>query len=50
MAKVEIGAVPYKGGAPSLNDLIGGHVPLTFNNIPESIAQIRAGSRALARA
>ena len=24
--------------------MIGGHVPLTFNNIPESIAQIKAGS------
>ncbi len=43
MTKVDIGAVPYKGGAPSLNDLLGGHVPLTFNNIPESIAQIKAG-------
>src|SRR4030088_661939 len=44
LAKVEIAAIPYKGGAPSLNDLIGGHVPLTFNNIPESIAQIKAGT------
>jgi tripartite-type tricarboxylate transporter receptor subunit TctC len=44
MAKVEITAVPYKGGAPALNDLLGGHIPLTFNNIPESIAQVRAGS------
>jgi tripartite-type tricarboxylate transporter receptor subunit TctC len=44
LAKVDIAAIPYKGGAPSLNDLIGGHIPLTFNNIPESIAQIRAGS------
>jgi tripartite-type tricarboxylate transporter receptor subunit TctC len=44
LAKVDMTAIPYKGGAPSLNDLIGGHIPLTFNNIPESIAQIRAGS------
>src|SRR5262249_11357062 len=44
MARVELAAIPYKGGAPSLNDLIGGHVPLTFNNIPESIAQVRAGA------
>jgi tripartite-type tricarboxylate transporter receptor subunit TctC len=44
LAKVDIAAIPYKGGAPSLNDLIGGHIPLTFNNIPESIAQIRAGT------
>jgi len=44
MAKVEITAVPYKGGAPALADLIGGHIPLSFNNIPESMGQIQAGS------
>jgi tripartite-type tricarboxylate transporter receptor subunit TctC len=44
LAKVDIAAIPYNGGAPSLNDLLGGHVPLTFNNIPESIAQVRAGA------
>lgn len=44
LAKVEIAAVPYKGGAPSLSDLMGGHIPMTFNNIPESIAHIRAGT------
>jgi len=44
MAKIDITAVPYKGGAPALTDLIGGHVPMTFNNIPESIAQITAGT------
>jgi tripartite-type tricarboxylate transporter receptor subunit TctC len=44
MAKIEITAVPYKGGAPALTDLIGGHIPMTFNNIPESIAQIMAGT------
>ncbi|HMK78734.1 MAG TPA: tripartite tricarboxylate transporter substrate binding protein [Xanthobacteraceae bacterium] len=44
LAKVDIAAVPYKGGAPSLTDLIGGHIAMAFNNIPESIAQIRAGT------
>jgi len=44
MAKIEITAVPYKGGAPALADLIGGHIPLTFNNIPESMGQIEAGA------
>jgi tripartite-type tricarboxylate transporter receptor subunit TctC len=44
MAKVEITPVPYKGGAPALTDLIGGHIPLTFNNIPESIGQVQAGT------
>jgi tripartite-type tricarboxylate transporter receptor subunit TctC len=44
LAKVDIAAVPYKGGAPILNDLIGGHIPLSFNNIPESIGQVRGGA------
>ena len=44
MAKVNITAVSYKGGAPIINDLLGGHIPLSFNNIPESIGQIRSGS------
>ena len=44
LAKVDIAAIPYKGGAPSLNDLIGGHIPLSFNNIPESIAHVKAGT------
>lgn len=44
MAKIDITGVPYKGGAPALTDLIGGHIPLTFNNIPESLGQIQAGA------
>ncbi len=44
MAKVNITAVSYKGGAPQINDLLGGHIPLSFNNIPESIGQIRGGT------
>ncbi|MBM4312789.1 MAG: tripartite tricarboxylate transporter substrate binding protein [Deltaproteobacteria bacterium] len=44
MAKVDIVAVSYKGGAPIINDLLGGHLPLSFNNIPESISQIRSGN------
>jgi tripartite-type tricarboxylate transporter receptor subunit TctC len=44
MAKVDITSVPYKGGAPALTDLLGGHIPMTFNNIPESIAQVTAGT------
>jgi tripartite-type tricarboxylate transporter receptor subunit TctC len=44
MAKIEITAVPYKGGAPVLADLIGGHIALSFNNIPESMGQIEANT------
>jgi tripartite-type tricarboxylate transporter receptor subunit TctC len=43
-AKIDITAIPYKGGAPALNDLLGGHIPLSFNNVPESIAMIRSGA------
>jgi tripartite-type tricarboxylate transporter receptor subunit TctC len=44
MAKVQITPVPYKGGVPALSDLIGGHVPMTFNNIPESLGQVQANA------
>jgi tripartite-type tricarboxylate transporter receptor subunit TctC len=44
MAEIDITPIPYKGGAPALTDLIGGHIPMTFNNIPESIAQVTAGT------
>ncbi len=44
MAKIDIVPVPYKGGAPALNDLLGGHIPLSFNNLPESIAMIQSGA------
>src|ERR1043165_9248179 len=49
LAKVDIVAIPYKGGAPAMNDLLGGQIPMSFNNGPESIGQIEAGKvRALA--
>src|SRR6201993_369400 len=49
MAKLDIEAIPYKGGAPAINDLLGGQIPLSFNNGPESVGQIQAGTvRALA--
>ena len=49
LAKVDIGAIPYKGGVPAINDLLGGQIPISFNNGPESVGQLAAGSvRALA--
>jgi tripartite-type tricarboxylate transporter receptor subunit TctC len=49
MAKVDIVAVPYKGGVATLNDLLGGHIPICFTNLPESGGMIRSGAlRALA--
>jgi tripartite-type tricarboxylate transporter receptor subunit TctC len=41
--------VPYKGSAPAITDLLGGQVHVMFDNLPSSIASIRAGKlRALA--
>ncbi|MFS8977087.1 Bug family tripartite tricarboxylate transporter substrate binding protein [Cupriavidus necator] len=41
--------VPYKGGAPAMNDLIGGQVDATFMNINTAVPHIKAGKlRALA--
>jgi tripartite-type tricarboxylate transporter receptor subunit TctC len=44
LAKVDIVAIPYKGGAPAMNDLLGGQIPISINNGPESIGQLSAGS------
>jgi tripartite-type tricarboxylate transporter receptor subunit TctC len=49
LAKIDIEAIPYKGGAPAINDLLGGQIPMSFNNGPESVGQLQAGTvRALA--
>ena len=43
MAGIDIVHVPYKGGSPMLIDLIGGQVAMGFDNLPSSMANIRAG-------
>jgi tripartite-type tricarboxylate transporter receptor subunit TctC len=49
LAKIDLNAIPYKGGAPAINDLLGGQIPMSFNNGPESVGQLAAGTlRALA--
>jgi tripartite-type tricarboxylate transporter receptor subunit TctC len=49
LAHIDISAISYKGGAPAINDLLGGQIPMSFNNGPESVAQLQAGTlRALA--
>jgi tripartite-type tricarboxylate transporter receptor subunit TctC len=44
MAGIDIVHVPYKGAAPAMNDLIGGHIPMMFDNMPAALAQIKAGT------
>ncbi|MCC7081662.1 MAG: tripartite tricarboxylate transporter substrate binding protein [Burkholderiales bacterium] len=48
MSGVQITSVPYKGTAPAMNDLLGGHVELYFGD-PSMLPTIKAGRlRALA--
>ncbi|MDQ2779779.1 MAG: tripartite tricarboxylate transporter substrate binding protein [Pseudomonadota bacterium] len=35
--------VPYKGGAPALNDVLGGQIPMMFNNLPAVVPQLQSG-------
>ena len=49
LAKIDIRPISYKGGAPAINDLLGGQIAMSFNNGPESVGQLQAGTlRALA--
>jgi tripartite-type tricarboxylate transporter receptor subunit TctC len=40
---VDIVAVQYKGGGPALVAVLGGEVPLTFQNISEAVPQVHSG-------
>jgi tripartite-type tricarboxylate transporter receptor subunit TctC len=49
IGKVDMLHVPYRGGGPALNDVMGGQVPLFFANVASSLGHIQSGRlRALA--
>ena len=49
MAGVKLAHVPYKGSAPALNDLLGGHVQIYFSSLPPAVGMRAEGKvRALA--
>ena len=43
VGKVDVVHVPYKGGAPAVTDVVGGHVAFMFSNIVGVAAQVKAG-------
>jgi tripartite-type tricarboxylate transporter receptor subunit TctC len=48
-AGLDMTIVPYRGTAPLINDLIGGHVPVSFGVLPPAIGNIQSGGlRAIA--
>jgi tripartite-type tricarboxylate transporter receptor subunit TctC len=40
---VQLTHVPYKGNAPALNDVLGGHVAIMFDTITTSIPHVKSG-------
>ncbi len=46
---IDAAIIPYKGTAPVMNDLLGGHVPVAFGVIPPALGNLQSGAlRAIA--
>jgi tripartite-type tricarboxylate transporter receptor subunit TctC len=43
LAGVKIVHIPYKGSAPAVTDLLGGQVPVMFDNAPNVMPHVKAG-------
>src|SRR5882762_7715417 len=44
LANVEMTHIPYRGGAPAINDLIPGRVDVIFDNVPSIVSHVRSGT------
>ena len=44
MAGVDLLHVPYRGGAPAIQDMVSGNVQMMFGNLPEFLGQLSAGN------
>lgn len=44
MAGIDIVHIPYKGAAPAMNDLLGGHIPIMFDTLPTVLPAASAGN------
>lgn len=43
LANLDIQHVPYRGSAPALQDLLGGHVNIMFDNLPTALPLVKDG-------
>jgi tripartite-type tricarboxylate transporter receptor subunit TctC len=49
VAGVDVAIIPYKGTAPVMTDLLGGHIPMAFGVLPPALGNIASGNlRAIA--
>jgi tripartite-type tricarboxylate transporter receptor subunit TctC len=49
MADIKMQHIPFTGGAPAMQALVGGQVPIMFNNVVDGMALVKSGKlRALA--
>jgi tripartite-type tricarboxylate transporter receptor subunit TctC len=44
MSGIKLTHVSYRGTGPAMTDLLGGQIPVLFDNLPGSMSQIKAGS------
>ncbi|HET9902246.1 MAG TPA: tripartite tricarboxylate transporter substrate binding protein [Xanthobacteraceae bacterium] len=48
-AGLDMTLIPYRGTAPLMNDLLGGHVPVAFGVLPQAMSNLESGAlRAIA--
>jgi tripartite-type tricarboxylate transporter receptor subunit TctC len=43
MAGIDLVHIPYKGAAPAMSDLLGGHIPIMFDTLTTVLPQAAAG-------
>jgi tripartite-type tricarboxylate transporter receptor subunit TctC len=44
MAGIDLVHIPYKGAAPAMNDLLGGHIPIMFDTLTTVLPEATAGN------
>lgn len=42
-AKIDMTHIIYRGGTPAMNDLIAGHLPMSFGTVAQALPQYKAG-------
>jgi tripartite-type tricarboxylate transporter receptor subunit TctC len=43
MAKIDVAHIPYNGGAPAMQALLGGHIDLFFDTVVTALQNVKAG-------